>query len=79
MRLPHNFPFDQAAAAAQVQMRAGHSIHQKFTCGRCGVRQTMAEPNQFFEKGKCEECGFVTDLVATGCNYLLVTRVSPAH
>jgi hypothetical protein len=74
-----DFPFGDAAAEAAAHFRAGHTVHQKFTCGRCGTRQTMAEPNRFFTSGKCEECGHVTDLVVRGCGYLLVTRVSPAH
>lgn len=74
-----NHPFYDVARSAQEKMKEGHSIHQKFTCGRCGARQTMAEPNKFFIKGQCEECGSETDLEASGCNYVLVTRVSPAH
>jgi transcription elongation factor Elf1 len=76
----HNdHPFYDAAKEAQAWMKMGHTIHQKFTCARCGVRQTISEPNKFFTKGVCEECGHETDIEAQGCNYLLVTRVSAAH
>lgn len=68
----HDYPFAEVALDAQEKMRAGHTVHQKFTCRFCGARQTMAEPNQFFAKGKCEECGAETDLIVMGCNYVLV-------
>ena len=76
---PLDHPFYEVAEKAAEQMRRGHSIHQKFTCLRCGSRQTMAEPNKFYESGECEECGGITDLVVHGCNFVLVARVSPAH
>jgi hypothetical protein len=52
-------------------MEQGHTIYQKFTCYRCGSRQTMAEPNVLFHEGKCEECGAITNLLVSGCNYLV--------
>ena len=77
--MPLDHPFYEVAEKAHEQMCRGHSIHQKFTCQRCGSRQTMAEANKLFEKGECEECGGITDLVVNGCNFVLVARVSPAH
>lgn len=79
MTQPLDHPFYEVATQAQEQMAKGHSIHQKFTCGRCSSRQTMAEPNKFFLVGLCEACGYETDLETTGCNYVLVARVSTAH
>ena len=70
-----DFPFFEAAAQAQALMNEGHTIHQKFTCHRCGTRQTISEANKFFTKGECEECGAVTNIVATGCNYVLFAEV----
>ena len=72
-------PFYEVATQAQEQMARGHTIHQKFTCGRCGSRQTMAEPDKFFTKGQCEACGHETNLVVTGCNYVMVANVKHAH
>lgn len=53
-------------------IESGATIHQKFTCLACGSRQTMAEANKFFTRGKCEECGHITNIEAQGCNYLVM-------
>jgi hypothetical protein len=71
--------FYAVAADAAIKMREGYTVHQKFTCARCRSRQTMAQPNIFFEQGKCEECGHVTDIVATGCNYVAIAGALTAH
>jgi hypothetical protein len=68
-------PFYEVAAAAKKWIDAGQTIHQKFTCENCGVRQTMEIPNVFYTSGKCEECGHVTDLKLRGCNYLLYAAI----
>lgn len=65
-------PFYEVAATAQANMEAGGTIYQKWTCRGCGQRLTMEVPNKFYKVGSCEECGAETDLVETGCNYLLV-------
>lgn len=70
-----NHPFFEVAAEAKKHIDAGNTVWQKFTCTGCGSRQTMEEPNKFFTTGQCEECGHVTDIVATGCNYLLLKRL----
>ncbi|MET3969143.1 hypothetical protein [Bradyrhizobium sp. S3.9.1] len=67
-----DFPFTEVVEQASKYIEAGHVVHQKFTCHRCGSRQTMDVPNKFFLAGKCEECGAVTDIVRRGCNYVLV-------
>lgn len=72
-------PFYSVAADAAIKIREGYIIHQKFTCARCGTRQTMAVPNVFFERGQCEECGGETDIVACGCNYVAMAGVDTAH
>lgn len=46
--------------------------HQKFTCEKCGSRQTMEDMDKLYAFGKCEECGHTTDLRVAGCNYLLI-------
>jgi hypothetical protein len=67
-------PFDQVIADVKelVGRRSRTVAFQKFTCQHCGARQTMANPNAFHTTGRCEECGLVTDIVANGCNYLLI-------
>jgi hypothetical protein len=66
-----NHPFYEVAANAERLVEAGHHVYQKFTCVGCGSRQTMAERDKFFTSGECEECHAVTDIVASGCNFLL--------
>jgi hypothetical protein len=70
-------PFDEVTMLAKGFFDQGHTVFQKFTCGDCGARQTMEEPNRFFAIGLCEECGAGTDLVKTGCGYVLL--VSSSH
>jgi hypothetical protein len=72
-------PFYEVAADAAIKMREGFTIHQKFTCARCGTRQIMAIPNVFYESGRCEECNHVTDIVARGCNYVAMVGVPTEH
>lgn len=67
-----DYPFKDVVATAYRKVQEGWTIHQKFTCENCGTRQTMEEPDKFFEKGICEECNHVTDLVARGCNYTAI-------
>lgn len=69
-------PFFKVAADAEAKMKEGFIIHQQFTCGRCGARQTMGEANRFFHRGICEECGAETNLLVTGCNYAAMISVS---
>jgi len=63
-------PFDEAAAAAFEKMDQGATIWQQFNCAHCGAKQTMAEKNQFFTRGICEECGKETNIKRDGCNYM---------
>lgn len=56
----------------QKLLRRGVVILQQFVCAQCGAKQTMTTPNTFFLKGQCEECGFITDLQVTGCNYAVI-------
>ena len=69
-----DFPFYECAAAAEKLVTEGGgkvNIHQKFSCSKCGARQTMEEPNKFFKTGRCEECGHMTNIEKQGCNYLV--------
>jgi ribosomal protein S27E len=75
----NDYPFYEAAREAQALMEDGHTIFQKFTCGGCGSRQTMGQPNKFFIKGQCEECGAETDIEARGCNYMVVCSIAALH
>jgi rRNA maturation protein Nop10 len=74
-----DFPFDDVAREAVAWMKKGHTIFQKFTCARCGSRQTMSEPNRFFMRGRCEQCGSETDILRRGCNYAVICSVEAVH
>jgi acetone carboxylase gamma subunit len=67
-----DFPLRDCYNTASKLVDEGHTVYQKFTCGKCGERQTIDDPNAFYTSGKCEECGHVTDIEKAGCNYLLV-------
>lgn len=66
-----NYPIADCMETASKLVRNGDAIIlQKFTCSKCGSRQTIDTPSTFFTHGKCEECGGITDMQVTGCNYL---------
>jgi predicted nucleic-acid-binding Zn-ribbon protein len=66
-----NYPFDVCATAAARLVEDGCNVHQKFTCAKCGSRQTMEIPNRFFTEGTCEQCKYTTDIRKSGCNYMV--------
>jgi transcription elongation factor Elf1 len=68
-------PFYECVDAASALIEKGADVYQKFTCAKCGSRQTMEEKNKFFKTGRCEECGHVTDVESQGCNYLVHAHV----
>ena len=55
---------------------AGSTVYFKFTCAKCGSRQTFPEPNSFYITGECEECKHVTDLFKPEAkvNFMVITR-----
>lgn len=69
---PLDFPFDEVCKTADELAKRGGLCYQKWTCGGCGQRLTAGTPNYFTKKGHCEHCGFITDLVERGCNYMLI-------
>ncbi len=44
----------------------GSKIFQKFTCGNCGSRQTVDEPNIWYTSATCEECGYLNIIDKAG-------------
>lgn len=68
---PADLPFGEAALRADLAIRLGAIIHQKFTCEACGSRQTIEEPNRFFTEGRCEECSHITNIRDRGCGFML--------
>jgi hypothetical protein len=65
-------PFDDCAVGAEEVVKRGGTIFQKFSCRGCGNRLTMDVPNKFFTEGSCDQCGVVTNIRETGCNFLAV-------
>lgn len=70
-----NFPFEEVLARAQKLAAEGVTVYQKFTCVNCGNRLTMEEPNTFYVEGTCDNCGALTDIRATGCNYVMLIEI----
>lgn len=68
---PKDYPFEEIAEAVERHANKGNQCFQKFTCAKCGARQTMEEPNVLYTRGICEECGFTTNIAEKGCNYML--------
>jgi hypothetical protein len=68
-----NYPIEECArgVADLLDRRPGSAFFQKWTCGGCGRRITGNTPNKLFTEGHCEECGHITDLKKTGCNYMV--------
>jgi hypothetical protein len=67
-------PFYEVAANAHARSLEGWTTFQQFNCAHCGVKQTMDDANVFHKKGKCEECGQITDIEKDGCNFMAVSR-----
>jgi predicted RNA-binding Zn-ribbon protein involved in translation (DUF1610 family) len=64
-------PFYEVVANAENYMSHGAVIYQQFNCAKCGTKQTMEDPNVFRKLGRCEECGFTTDIEKNGCNFMM--------
>lgn len=58
-------------------IRSGAAVYFKFTCAKCGARQTFEDQNKFYKSGRCEECSHITDLFHRDAqvNYLLVMEL----
>lgn len=67
-----DYPFDDVVKAADLVIQNGGMIFVKFSCQKCGARQTFDVPNTFYVTGSCEDCGAITDLQEHGCNYMVV-------
>ena len=67
--------FDDCISSANALVRRGDTVYQKFTCHACGNRLTMDVPDKFWTQGTCDQCGEVTDIQLSGCNYLVVMRL----
>ena len=71
----NDYPILECAnALEQLKERHPHmTFFQKWTCAKCGERVTGETPNQLFTSGRHDgDCGHVTDILQTGCNYLII-------
>lgn len=66
-------PVDEAVRRARTWQENGAVIFFKFTCEKCGSRQTFDTPNTLYAKGKCEECGHVTEIKSCGFLAVIIT------
>jgi len=69
---PRNGPFEEVIAKADKAIAAGATVFFKFTCIKCGSRQTFDVPNTAYVEGECEECHAITDLREHGIGFLMV-------
>lgn len=74
----NNYTLEQCAKRADeiIKSNLHAKVYQKFSCDNCMARQTMPDANVFYVLGICEECGYVTDIKKTGCNYMVTYGVS---
>lgn len=63
-------PFHEVAKNADARIKDGWDVYQQWNCAHCGVKQTMPTKNMFHHKGRCEECGKITDILKDGCNFM---------
>jgi len=64
------YQFSEVSVNAEQQIADGATIYQQWQCAHCGIKQTMPDPNVFYTKGKCEECGEETNIEYDGCNFM---------
>lgn len=72
---PTDLPIDELMEAAndvRLRGRGRVDIHFKYTCEKCGARNTLAEPNTLYQFGECEDCGHHTRITRGG--YLIVCK-----
>lgn len=67
----NDYPFEECEKAAREHAANGALVLQKWTCAGCKQRVTANNPNHWTAQGLCENCGTLTDLKKTGCNYAL--------
>lgn len=71
----NDYPLSVIAESMQKQIARGATCYQKWTCGQCGDRVTGNIPNKLFTQGHHEDCGFVTDIEASGCNFMFILEL----
>jgi hypothetical protein len=67
----NNHSWEVILKAVMTKAAEGGDCYQKYSCGQCGTRLGMDEPNKFYTHGTCDLCGHTTDIKKAGMNYLL--------
>ena len=52
----------------------GATVHFKYTCEKCGTRQTFEDANVLYESGKCSECGHEQTVERAGFDLMFPLR-----
>lgn len=73
----HDYPLHQVRDRVDDLIKAGATCFQKFTCATCRTRQSCKEPNVFGFNGKCGHCGSLTNLVSSGCGFMVIYTRRP--
>ena len=71
MKKYNDYPLEECArtVARLKRQRPNATFFQKWTCAKCGDRVTGNTPDKLFTTGHHEDCGGITDIRTTGCNY----------
>jgi len=67
-----DIPIEKARKDALELNAKGINTYQKFTCAKCGNRLTMEDANIFYDNGRCDACGHVSEI--THCGYMVHAR-----
>lgn len=70
-------PFEEVIANANRLIQKGATCFEQWNCCDCGTKNTIDIPNVFYTKGRCETCGAITDLQATGINMMVMLALQP--
>ena len=68
-----DLPSKEAMIRAELLAQQGWTVYFKFTCGHCGERCILQDPNTLYEYGECCVCGYETKLDMVG--FLLERRI----
>jgi hypothetical protein len=71
----NDYPLELIAKSMQRRADAGAETYMKWTCVGCGDRVTATQPNTVYRQAQHEECGAITDIEKTGCNFLFIQRI----
>jgi hypothetical protein len=79
MNQPKDLPRDELMQLADETLKRypGATVHFKFTCGYCGHRCMLSDPNTLWENGECDECGRTSPITQGGFSLWLNNVAMP--